>query len=91
MPENDMEHRAEFRFTGPGAEHIYTAIAPEMAGETNFRSCARCWVEPPETLVLSVQAQDAGALRAALNMWLRLVNVAREMHELIPSKGGHKQ
>jgi len=33
--------------------------------------------------VLRVQAADVHALRAALNMWLRLVNVADELQEMI--------
>jgi KEOPS complex subunit Pcc1 len=32
--------------------------------------------------VLSVEAQDIAALRAALNMLLRLINVADEMQEI---------
>jgi KEOPS complex subunit Pcc1 len=41
-------------------------------------------MEGPETCVLSVKADDIPALRAAINMWLRLINVAGEMQELIP-------
>lgn len=85
-----MEHYAVFRFTGPDIGHVYEAIAPEMAGEVNERSEARCWVEDPDTLVLSIRASDTGALRASLNMWLRLVNVAKEMQEIISIHGGCK-
>jgi KEOPS complex subunit Pcc1 len=85
-----MEHSAVFRFTGPDIEHVYQAIAPEMAGEVNTRSRAQCWIEAPDTLVLSVNASDIGAMRASLNMWLRLVNVAREMQEIISTRGGCK-
>ncbi|MCU0629851.1 MAG: hypothetical protein MUF37_01705 [Methanoregulaceae archaeon] len=85
-----MEHNAVFRFTGPDIMHIYQAVAPEMAGEVNTRSYARCWVEGPDTLVLSVSASDIGALRASINMWLRLINVAKEMQEIIPNRGGCK-
>lgn len=85
-----MEHNAVFRFTGPDIMHIYQAVAPEMAGEVNTRSYARCWVEGPDTMVLSVCASDIGALRASLNMWLRLINVAKEMQEIIPNRGGCK-
>ena len=77
-----MEHRAVFRFKDRNAVNIYQAIAPEMAGEVNTRSEAGCWLEPGDVLVLSVVASDIGALRASLNMWLRLVNVAKEMQEL---------
>ena len=90
MPGNIMEHNAVFRFTGPDIMQVYQAIAPEMSGEVNTRSQARCWVETPDTLVLSVSASDIGALRASLNMWLRLVNVANEMQEIIPNRGGCK-
>jgi len=85
-----MEHNAVFRFTGPDITHVFLAVEPEMAGEVNPRSQARCWVEAPDTLVLSVSASDVGALRASLNMWLRLVNVAKEMQEIIPNRGGCK-
>ena len=85
-----MEHTAVFRFTGPDIGHVYLAIEPEMAGEVNARSLARCWTEAPDSLVLVVNASDIGALRASLNMWLRLVNVAKEMQEIIPNRGGCK-
>jgi len=86
--ENHMQHNAVFRFTGPDIGHIYQAIAPETTGEVNARSQAECWVEAPDTLVLVISASDIGALRASLNMWLRLVNVAKEMQEIIPNRGG---
>jgi tRNA threonylcarbamoyladenosine modification (KEOPS) complex Pcc1 subunit len=85
-----MEHNAVFRFTGPNVGNVYLAIAPEMAGEVNERSQAQCWIEAHDTLVLRVCASDIGALRASLNMWLRLVNVAKEMQEIISNKGGCK-
>jgi tRNA threonylcarbamoyladenosine modification (KEOPS) complex Pcc1 subunit len=85
-----MEHNAVFRFKDVNAEQIYHAIAPEMAGEVNFRSRAECWMESRDTLVLSVGASDIGALRASLNMWLRLINVAKEMQEIGINNGGLK-
>jgi tRNA threonylcarbamoyladenosine modification (KEOPS) complex Pcc1 subunit len=85
-----MQHNAVFRFTGHDIGHVYQAIAPETAGEVNARSQVECWVEAPDTLVLVVNASDIGALRASLNMWLRLVNVAKEMQEIIPNRGGCK-
>lgn len=83
-----MEHTAVFRFTGPDIGQVYQAVAPEMAGEVNVRSRTQAWVEDKDTLVLVVRASDIGALRASLNMWLRLVNVAKEMQEIIPNHGG---
>ncbi len=40
-------------------------------------------LEPPDTLILAVHAADIAALRASLNMWLRLILVAEEMQELL--------
>jgi len=40
-------------------------------------------MEGQDTCVLCVEADDIPALRASLNLWLRLVNVAGEMQELI--------
>jgi KEOPS complex subunit Pcc1 len=49
----------------------------------NPRSTTRCRLEGEDTLVLNVEAQDIAALRAALNMVLRLVNVSDEMQDLM--------
>ena len=75
-------HEALFRFTTPHAERIYRAIEPELSDEVNPRSTTQCWLDGTDTLVLKVEAQDTAALRAALNMYLRLVNVADEMQEM---------
>ncbi|MCX6688165.1 MAG: KEOPS complex subunit Pcc1 [Methanoregula sp.] len=76
-------HEAHFRFTTTHAERIYRAIAPELSDEVNPRSTTQCWLDGTDTLVLKVEAQDTSALRAALNMYLRLVNVADEMQGLV--------
>ena len=39
------------------------------------------------SLVISVAAEDIPALRAALNMWLRLVSVAAEMLDMTGNQG----
>jgi KEOPS complex subunit Pcc1 len=62
---------------------ICQALAPELSDEVNPRSTTRCWLEGNETLVIKVESQDIPALRAALNMVLRLVNVSDEMQDLI--------
>jgi KEOPS complex subunit Pcc1 len=82
-----MEHEAQFRFRCDGVGDIFASVQPEMTGEVHPRSYAMCWCECPDTLVLRVTAADIPALRASLNMWLRLVNVAREMQELVKEKG----
>ena len=75
-------HEALFRFSTPHAGQIYQALIPELTDEVNPRSVTRCWTEGDTMLVLSVEAQDIPALRAALNMALRLVNVADEMQDI---------
>ena len=78
-----MPHaEAIFRFVTPHAEQIYRAIGPELSDEINTRSTTSACIESPTTLVLRVRAADTPALRAALNMALRLVNVADEMQQV---------
>lgn len=74
---------AVFRFRSDNAERILTAVEPELSDEVNSRSTTTCHVECGNILILKVEAQDTAALRAALNMGLRLVNVADEMHQVI--------
>jgi KEOPS complex subunit Pcc1 len=77
-----LQHEAVFRFTTEHAGRIYQSILPELADDVNPRSVVACRLEGEDTLVLTVTAQDTSSLRAALNMYLRLVNVADEMQEL---------
>jgi KEOPS complex subunit Pcc1 len=76
-------HEAIFRFSTSHAQLICQALAPELSDEVNSRSTTRCRLEGEDVLVLEVEAQDIAALRAALNMVLRLVNVAEEMQDVI--------
>ncbi|MDD4136996.1 MAG: KEOPS complex subunit Pcc1 [Methanoregula sp.] len=76
------QHEAVFRFTTEHANRIYRSLLPELADEVNPRSVVACRLEGDNTLVLSVTAQDTSSLRAALNMYLRLVNVADEMQDV---------
>ncbi len=78
-----MRHEAQFRFSSDRARDLFRAVGPEMAAEVNPRSRAECRYEEPDSVVLRVSAMDLAALRASLNMWLRLVNVAQEMQDLV--------
>jgi tRNA threonylcarbamoyladenosine modification (KEOPS) complex Pcc1 subunit len=78
-----MPHEAVFRFKSKNAGKIYQSLLPELSDEVNIRSSARCTLEGDDVLVLSVAAEDASALRASLNMHLRLIGVADEMQDLI--------
>jgi KEOPS complex subunit Pcc1 len=76
-------HEAIFKVDHVHARRLFEALKPEATDEVGPRTTTRVWLEGETTLVLSVQASDISALRAALNMWLRLINVAYEMQELV--------
>lgn len=77
------QHEAIFRFSTDRAGQIYQALQPELSDEVNPRSATRCRLEEPDMLVLEFSADDTAALRAAFNMYLRLVNVADEVQGLV--------
>jgi KEOPS complex subunit Pcc1 len=77
-----LNHEAIFRFSTEHAVSIYTALLPELTDEVNPRSRTRCVLENDTLIVLMIEAADLAALRAALNMALRLVNVADEMQQI---------
>ena len=81
-----MRHRAVFSCRSDTAREIYRALTPEI-GEINPRTEVRVTLEAGDLLVVSVAAEDIPALRAALNMWLRLVSVALEMLEMTGNPG----
>lgn len=74
-----MGHKAEFRFSTPMARMLYQALAPELIDQEGMRSTVDLSCADQTTLIMTVHAEDLAALRAALNMWLRLVNVADEV------------
>lgn len=76
-------HEAIFRFFTKNAVLIHKALLPELSNEVNPRSKTSCWLEGENTLLLKIEAEDTAALRAALNMSLRLVNVADEMQQIV--------
>jgi KEOPS complex subunit Pcc1 len=78
-----MPHEAVFRITSDHAPVIYQAIQPELSDEVNPRSVTVCDLETDHVLIIRVTAMDTAALRAALNMVLRLVTVADEVQGLI--------
>jgi KEOPS complex subunit Pcc1 len=82
-----MRHEASFRFRTSDARHIYRAVVPELAEEHHARSRVLLRLEDSDTVFLRICAADIPALRASLNMWLRLISVADEMKELIKPGG----
>lgn len=77
MPGPDR-HEAVFRLFSHRAADLLAALAPELAGEGQMRSSASLRLDGDGCLELTVTAPDIPSLRAALNMWLRLVRVADE-------------
>ncbi|OGS48774.1 MAG: hypothetical protein A3K68_00095 [Euryarchaeota archaeon RBG_16_68_13] len=66
--------RAEVRIEGVEAGIVRKALAPE-AGRDIPRTAVRV-TGRGESLVLRIEAEDTGALRAALNSYLRWADVA---------------
>ncbi len=81
-------HEAVFRFSTPRAAAHLAALEPELADEEGMRSSASLRLIDTGTLELVVTAPDIPSLRAALNMWLRLVRVADETADLAGERGG---
>ena len=74
-------HTAEFMFECPYAGKLYAVLAPEAGSDPGEKSRV-CISYDEQSVTLRVEAEDAAALRASLNMWLRLVNVCKEVLEL---------
>lgn len=76
-------HEAVFRITTRHAPLICRALEPELYDEVNPRSETTCTLENDNVLVMRITAKDIPALRAALNMALRLTSVAEEVSDLV--------
>lgn len=76
-----MKHLAIFRISGADVLRMYQALLPETGDMGRTR--VDLHMEGNDTLVLSVSAADLPAMRAALNTWLRLMNIANEMQEIV--------
>ena len=76
-------HEAIFRFSTDHAVSICAALSPELSEEVNLRSRTTCRLDGDNTLLLTIEADDLPALRASLNMALRLVNIAEEMQKIV--------
>ena len=74
-------HTAVFTFATDDARALYRSVCQEM-GDVGDRSSVRVRLADDNTLLLEVTAADIPALRAALNTWLRLINIAIEMREI---------
>jgi len=81
---SEMSHEALFSFQTPDAGLIYESVLPESDDESG-RSFSEVILNSDAEILLRVSAKDIHAMRAALNTWLRLINIANEMKEVIDS------
>ncbi|EHQ34638.1 KEOPS complex subunit Pcc1 [Methanoplanus limicola] len=81
---SDMIHEAVFSFQTSDAGLIYESVLPEADDESG-RSFAEVILNSDTEVLLRISAKDIHAMRAALNTWLRLINIANEMKEVIDS------
>jgi KEOPS complex subunit Pcc1 len=72
-----MKGCAELVFESDHAPEIYQALAPEVDDELH-RSNVILSLEDG-SIRLRIWGEDTVSLRAALNTWIRLVNIAFEM------------
>jgi len=73
-----MIHKAIFTFETPDAGIIAASLKPESDKEEG-RAWGMCRALSNTSFEIHVNAEDLTSLRAALNTWLRLVQIAEEM------------
>lgn len=77
-----MKHTATFSLADRRARAVYRALVPEL-DDPGPRSDTALNLSPDGGVVtVTVHGADITALRAALNTWLRLMNIAKEMQEI---------
>ncbi|NLV25826.1 MAG: hypothetical protein GXY48_01445 [Methanomicrobiales archaeon] len=74
-----MKHEAVFTFHSPDAGVIAASLIPESDTEPAQRTFGQCKTINDSVFTVNIGAEDLTALRAALNSWLRLVQIADEM------------
>ncbi|MGV8107987.1 KEOPS complex subunit Pcc1 [Methanospirillum sp.] len=82
-----MMHEAVFTFQTKDAGIIAASLIPESDTEEMGRSYCECTKISDTAFEIHIQAQDLIALRAALNTWLRLVQIAEEMVQTTKKAG----
>jgi KEOPS complex subunit Pcc1 len=78
-----MTQVAMFKFECENAHFLFRILKPELGDELGSRAVVDATVEGDRTLTLKITAEDTSSLRATLNMWLRIINIAYEMEELV--------
>jgi KEOPS complex subunit Pcc1 len=71
--------RATLKFTGPEAKIVYGALGPETGRDVPGARVTMRSVRG--RLTLTIDAEDTGALRAAVNSYLRWADVAARVRQ----------
>ncbi|HJJ55490.1 MAG TPA: KEOPS complex subunit Pcc1 [Methanocorpusculum sp.] len=74
-------HTAKFRFECSYADKLYEILIPESGYDQSGKSEIEISHDDKSVTIL-IKAEDSSVLRASLNMWLRMVNVCKEIMEL---------
>ncbi|HOJ96156.1 MAG TPA: KEOPS complex subunit Pcc1 [Methanospirillum sp.] len=82
-----MKHEAVFTFDTPDAGVIAASLVPESDNGEIGRSRGSVHAVSDTSFQIQIQADDLTALRAALNTWLRLVQIAEEMVQTTKKAG----
>lgn len=77
-----MDNKALITMTADHIRIIAGALLPEVQDDNGFRSDVSHSFPDERTLQIVLRAEDLSALRASLNMWLRLIQVADEMYDI---------
>jgi KEOPS complex subunit Pcc1 len=72
-------HEASFSITTEYAPVISSSLNPEADSDQVGRTRSQCNRCKSDCLEVHISAEDITALRAALNSWLRLIQIAEEM------------
>ncbi|ABD41992.1 conserved hypothetical protein [Methanospirillum hungatei JF-1] len=82
-----MMHEAIFTFETPDTGVIVRSLLPEAETDGAGRSWGTITETSESSFEIRIRAEDLTALRAALNTWLRLVQIAEEMVQTTKKAG----
>jgi len=80
-------HEATFSFDTPDAGVIVASLIPESETDGTGRTQGTIKKISEQSFEIHIQADDLTALRAALNSWLRLVQISEEMVQTTKKAG----
>ncbi len=78
--------RATLRVITPHHKAVMSALSPEVGREIP-RTRVHLFTQDEE-VVLNVEASDLGALRAALNSYLRWIRISEEIGNMVGEENG---